>query len=285
MCPEKCVTIARQEKTSPCSCFYLPLNFFCCHGTMGVVDHHKCALFRLLSACGLYPHNVLLIKMQTQGKMIAVVTQFEMKDSWDELASDKFFSVASEKWHFKLMNIKHNERFLLYSKQYHMNRNDWTIKLFKHLSRSAATALNGTLYGNILWLGASCFLSLKEVTQWHTFLCNLHRGAYIIYLMVRPWGFCGIAREAWCHLFTCKSLCISVSTQTPQIPFFNSKLSSMQEPITERTRWHVGVAQDGWPQFSASVSTPDGAVNGPHSQLSWAQSAKHSSKPGNSKIC
>lgn len=30
-----------------------------------------------------------------------------------------------------------------------------------------------------------------------------------------------------------------------------------------RERWHVGVAQDGWLQFGASVSTPDRAVSGP----------------------
>lgn len=45
----------------------------------------------------------------------------------------------------------------------------------------------------------------------------------------------------------------------------HSELSSTQKHITERKRWHVGVAKDSWPQFSASISRPDRAVNGPHS--------------------
>lgn len=94
-----------------------------------------------------------------------------------------------------------------------------------------------------------------------------------------------------CEFFKCRlythTHTHTAYTQEKKLLFFTSTAAAVHtENLSVKEKGGcVGGAQVGWPQFSASVSTTDRAVSGPHSQLSWTQSAKHRSHLRNNTIC
>lgn len=116
--------------------------------------------------------------------------------------------------------------------------------------------------------------------QW--FLCNPHEGAYIMSslsdLDVSEDLFLeGLMWHVYLKMFLILLLTCAhtdIGTHNTLLLFPLRSLLRRNWRQRERKRWHVGVARQSWPQFSASISSRGGAARSTHTCLPHNQPRK-----------